>query len=153
MKLSPRISIDHVALLHSVGSHHELLHLLVQSFSNELDEITRSLVQNELVRQDTSKPTCVISGVAIPHLLVDSTALDDTRVALGVIPGGCTMRDTKVYAAFMVLSPQRKQMQHARALARIARVFSKDDFIGKLRTAVSPQQAFEMVQSKDQAVL
>jgi nitrogen PTS system EIIA component len=125
----------------------ELAGLLGQDDESiSVDEVHRILVDRERLRS-----TGVGSGVAIPHGKVPG--LEHLSLAVGVSKGGIDFEaaDGKPVYIFMALvAPVSSTGLHLKALARIARICSDDDFRKRMLSAKSDDEAYAVLISEDE---
>ena len=126
-----------------------------------LDELARLLSQNEepigaedfcrvLVERERLRSTGVGAGVAIPHGKVQG--LDHLALAVGLSRRGIDFdaADGQPVHIFMALAaPINSTGEHLKALARIARLCSDDDFRQRLLACTSDDEAYQLLISED----
>lgn len=151
-------------------------HLMLSHYLNpsliliERDSISKELFLNKLISQlcsvsELKEPTAVAqavwdrekegrtvleNGLAIPHARFEG--IDDIKACLGILPKGYEDPQEKltIQWVFLFLSPQEQFRNHLQMLARISRVFQDKAFLDELLRAESSEEAFSLLQSKEQ---
>ena len=113
--------------------------------------LDRSAILANLIAREETASTGIGHGVAVPHAY--TTGLDDMVLAVFRIPEGLdfdAIDGQPVHLAFILAGPRSSKQLHLKLLARIARLFSHDNFYEKIleargqREIVSTFKAAEM---------
>ena len=124
----------------------ELIDLLAENGSlTNRDEVLQSVLTREQTRS-----TGIGSGIAIPH--GKCSGVSELVMALGIAtePIEFDSIDGKpVYIVVLLVSPIDQTGPHIQALARISRLMLDEEFKAKLQNAKSPEEAYELIGTKE----
>ncbi|MEF9437527.1 MAG: PTS sugar transporter subunit IIA, partial [Candidatus Mariimomonas ferrooxydans] len=101
-----------------------------------------------LLREQT-RSTGIGSGVAIPH--GKCMAVNELVMAVGIAQEPidfASVDDKGVQIIILLVSPADQTGPHIQALAQISRLMLDDEFREKLANAKSPQEVYELLNSK-----
>jgi PTS system nitrogen regulatory IIA component len=143
-----RILVDRAGALPSkAAALHALAGLLGSAVSAPESEVLALLLEREQLQS-----TGIGDGVAIPH-----SALEHAEAQAGALllfPQGLdfdAIDGQPVHIVFGVVGPKRATGEHLRTLARISRLLRDEGTRKQLANAVSPEAAFELIESHDAA--
>jgi len=100
------------------------------------DGLDRSAILANLIAREETASTGIGHGVAVPHAY--TTGFDDMVLAFFRIPKGLdfdAIDGQPVYLVFILAGPRSSKHLHLKLLARIARLFSHDNFYEKILEA------------------
>lgn len=112
----------------------------------------REVVEKLLLEREALRSTGIGEGVAIPHCFVETAA--EQRAALLLCPTGVdfdAIDDKPVNIVVGVVGPKRAT-EHLRVLARVSRVLHDTDVRANLVRSADAEQAFALIQSRDQSL-
>lgn len=111
---------------------------------NEQDLVER------LLAREAEQSTGIGGGLAFPHAL--APGLEKTALVVGRVREGldfAALDSEPVDLVFLLLSPPNAESQHLRLLARLARIFTGEEMLEKLRSAKGPDELFRMLVDED----
>jgi len=117
--------------------------------ANKLLTDRDDVLQAVLGRENT-RSTGIGSGIAIPH--GKCNGVKDLVMSIGISRQGVDFQsiDGKpVHIVVLLVSPMDRTGPHIQALARISRLMLDEEFKNKLQNAVSAQELYELINSKE----
>ena len=143
-----RILVDREsALPNKAEALRALAGLLGGAVSAPAEEVLALLLEREQLQS-----TGIGDGVAIPHSALEHA--EGQAGALLLFPKGIdfdAIDGQPVHIVFGVVGPKRATGEHLRTLARISRLLRDESTRKQLANAESPQFAFDLIESHDQA--
>jgi len=111
----------------------------------EVDELVAKLIERENL-----STTGIGKGLAIPHASINS--IDETVIALGVVPGGVDFGSVDGKPAnliFMIIGSQSVPRHHIQILAKIVRLCKNKELIDKVRNGTDTKEVLETIRMMD----
>lgn len=151
MKLATMIDPARMVRLDRKASLTETLDRLAESLGHQ------SAGERELLRRAAQEqlPSQANEVAIIQYLVSEKAAPDGTVVALAVsplgipVPGPSPSTSPTIRALFLVESPQHLALDHARVVARLARLFTGKEFLAKALRCTTNQDLFRVVSEED----
>jgi len=122
----------------------EFFGLAAAALSSEVG-ITPTRLHELLMSRETASSTVIAPGLAIPHVLIDTTSA--FHLLIGRCRGGIAFPGQResVHALFVLLRSPEERNFHLRALAAIAQVVQAPDFEPRWLTADGPEDLRSIV--------
>lgn len=153
MKLKEFISSDWIVPhLGEPAGKSELFEVLLTQFAQEFGDAARTNAVEALQRRESQGTTGIGNGVALPHATVVAPGFSRTRIYLGVSPEGIDFQaldDQPVNVVFLIISSEDDVKRHIGILARIARLFTSPEFIGKLCKSTEAEEIYRLIVEED----
>jgi len=145
MSLETLLGRDAVITDLKVSSKKHLMQELA-SLAAERSDIDKDVIYSALVERERLGATSVGDGVAIPHArLPNLETVSGVFVRLHQAIDYDAADEQPVDLVFLLLAPEAANAEHLRALAKISRVFRKEDFRESLRGADGGDALFMML--------
>ena len=150
MKLSNLLSPELIKIplesQNKEGVIRELVDVLAQNGKvTDSDSVLEAVLEREKVMS-----TGVGQGIAIPHGKTESAT--GVVAAMGISPGDIDFQaidEQPVHIVFLLLAPPYETGLHLKALSRVSRLLSKEDFREKLLRASSPEEAMQFIRDEE----
>ena len=126
----------------------ELIDLLISE--HEISMRDRDEIIDAVITRERSISTGVGEGVAIPHGSIE--CVDEIVGCIGISPHGIdfdSFDGDPVYIVLLLLVPKTSFGKHIKTLAHIARTLSKPGVRDSIRSAESPGQVFELIETAE----
>jgi PTS system fructose-specific IIC component len=148
MGIAEYLKPENIVLGIGKNTREEVFHILASTLasskllkSGEVDTLVQKLEEREAL-----STTGVGEGIAIPHASLDT--IDDTAIALGVVPDGVDFQSVDGKPAdvvFMIVGSQKVPRQHIQILAKIVRLCRNKDLMKTVRTSSSRDEVLESI--------
>jgi len=136
-----------ITTLHDVGDLKSLFDTLVDRVTNIFPAMPREETVEELLERETSFPTVLGHGVAVPHAF--SGALDARVCAVARVPEGMRFSQREgeepVTLVFLLISPQGDPEGHLATLAEIARLVIQPQVRERLKEVEAPLEVVRTI--------
>ena len=112
--------------------------------------LDRNVVLEAVLMREQTRSTGIGSGIAIPH--GKCNGVKELIMAIGIAPDPVDFDsiDNKPVSIIVLLaSPQDRTGPHIQALARISRLMLDNDFKNRLEKAVTPEDVYELISTKE----
>jgi CBS domain containing-hemolysin-like protein len=106
-----------------------------------------------VIQRETSMPTGIGSGIAIPHARIES--IKNVALAFGRSKAGVDFKSpdqTPAHLIFLILCPIHDEGAQVRTLAQIARVMTKAETRQALLEAATPEQICDLIRQAEAAM-
>ena len=126
----------------------ELRDLLISE--HEVSMRDRDEIIEAVFTRERSISTGVGEGVAIPHGSIE--CIDEIIGSIGISRNGIdfdSFDGEPVYIVLLLLVPKTSFGKHIKTLAHIARTLSKSGVRDMIRSADSPEQVFELIETAE----
>jgi PTS system nitrogen regulatory IIA component len=123
---------------------------LAAQVAARLPTVNEQEVLDRLLVREAQQSTGIGSGLALPHAMVPG--LEKTLLIVGRTREGldfAALDGEPVDLLFLLLSPPDSEAQHLRLLARLARIFTVEEVLEKLRGAKGPEELLRMLRDED----
>ena len=108
-------------------------------------------VVGKLMEREKLMSTGIKDGFAIPHCFTEQLGIPLMMIAMLKTPVDYQALDEKqVKIVFLLLGPQRSQGIHLKALARLARLMSKDEFLKELSQSKDPADFYKSLKAEEE---
>ncbi len=116
----------------------------------------RGLIQSEdkikrlFIKRENVQSTAIGRGTAIPHIF--SEEFQHFTIGLAIIRNGMEFKapdNEPVYAVFLIMSDERSVGQHLKTLAYIARLAQDSEFVDRIRTTASAEEALSVLREAE----
>lgn len=112
--------------------------------------LSSDIVLEALLEREKLGTTGVGGGVALPHARLDGlSAIRGAFARLETASPFEAVDDQPVDLVFLLLAPKEAGADHLKALARVSRLFRKNDIREKLRKATSAEALFALLMDQD----
>jgi len=148
MGIAEYLKLDNIVLGIPKQSRSEVFQTLASKLAESKlleDGQVADLVQ-KLEEREALSTTGVGEGIAIPHASLDS--IDDTAIALGVVPDGVDFQSVDNKPAdvvFMIVGSQKVPRQHIQILAKIVRLCRNKEIMKTVRNSSSRDEVLEAI--------
>jgi len=151
MKIAEFISAKEIVIgmkaTDKAGSLKELLDVLKsRGLLEESEKVLSTLIEREKLGS-----TGIGQGIAVPHAKTDQ--VKNLVCALGISSRGIdfdSLDGEPVHIVFLVLAPSGATGVHLKALAKIARLLKDKVFRNSLRSAKTPEEAYQIVKEDEE---
>jgi fructose-specific phosphotransferase system IIA component len=146
-KLSNLLAPSRIRIELKARKKEEALAELLDLLESEGKIPDRQAVLEALLEREKLAPTGIGSGVAIPHVFVES--LSETLVALGMKRKGIGFNSIDRKPArliFLILGPENQAAGHLQLLSRMARYLRIPEFRSALLSARDPQEVLGVIE-------
>lgn len=112
--------------------------------------VDRNIVLDAVLARERTRSTGIGSALAVPH--GKCKGVKELVMAIGIAhePIDFASVDEKpVTIVILLVSPDNQTGPHIQALARISRMMLDEKFKQKLEKAISPEEVYELVSSKE----
>ena len=150
MQISELLNSERIAAQQDSSSKKRSLEILSELLGSALSDFTEGEIFDSLIGRERLGSTGLGAGVALPHGRVNG--LREPIGALAVLRQGIDFDaiDSKpVDLLFALLVPEESTDEHLQILARLAAMFSDQDFCMRLRDCRDSDQCFELVNNWD----
>ncbi|MDH3211832.1 MAG: PTS sugar transporter subunit IIA [Myxococcales bacterium] len=127
-----------------------LLKALSGEVAARLSAVDAAALYDQLLAREAEQSTGIGGGLALPHATVaglEQPLLVVGRTREGVDFAAPDSRPVDLF--FLLLSPPGAEAQHLRVLARLARIFAREERVERLRSATGPEALFQMLLDED----
>jgi PTS system nitrogen regulatory IIA component len=152
MRLTELLTPARVRTELDTADKHGALSALAALLAGDDDHTRTQRVLAALLEREELASTGVGSGVAIPHGQLD---IDDVRMALAISPEGVpfeTVDGAPVHILAAIVGPKAALGAQLRLLARTACLLRDQGIRARLRGAVSPADALEVMAQEEMAL-
>lgn len=128
----------------------ELLKALAARLAARCPTLDEGELRDRLLAREAQQTTGVGGGLALPHATVPG--LEATVLVVGRAGEGLDFDapdSEPVDLLFLLLSPPESQTLHLRLLARLARIFSGESLLERLRGATGPKEVVRLLREED----
>lgn len=144
MKLSELIEEKCIAVALRPAPKEEIIREMVNLAARSARVIDSDVVYRSAIEREKQGSTGIGGGVAIPH--AKSAGVTELVAALGICPAG-TDFDSKdggpVYVVFFIEAVPNNPGPHIQALAKIAFLVNKTDFVETVRKCRTPAEVHQ----------
>jgi PTS system fructose-specific IIC component/PTS system nitrogen regulatory IIA component len=112
----------------------------------------RAEIIEALEARESKMSTGIAKGIALPHATVEG--IECLKGVLGISRGGIdydSLDGHPVYLVFMLLAPPGGSEYHLQALQRLALLIADKEFVQRLSTASSPEEAQSVLAEFDKS--
>ncbi|MFC1724100.1 PTS sugar transporter subunit IIA [candidate division KSB1 bacterium] len=150
MKLTDILNVSCIKIPLKAANKEEVLEELVAILC-ESDKIRdRSVVLEAVKEREKTLSTGLENGIAIPH--GKSSGVTNLVASFGISTEGIdfdSIDGEKSYIFFMLVNPEGPAGPHVKALSRISRVLSKEQFRQKLLNAESSEEIHDLIKEEE----
>lgn len=150
MQITQYLRPERIACQQDSSSKKKSLELLGGLLANALPEFSDGEIFDSLIGRERLGSTGLGHGVALPHGRI--VGLREPIAALAILKQGVdfdAIDHKPVDLLFALLVPEESTDEHLKILARLAEMFSKQDFCTKLRGCNDADQCFELISHWD----
>lgn len=128
------------------GSKKRTLEQIAQCITRDVPTLDREDLFRRLMARERLGSTGIGGGIAIPHCRLDNcTGTIGALITLAQPLPFDAIDDQPVDIIFALLAPEEAQDSHLKTLSSLAKMFSIDDNVVKLRDAQNDTELFEAV--------
>ena len=150
MKLTDILEVSCIKIPLESTNKEEVLEELVNILCDSEKIIDKSMVLQAVKEREKTLSTGLENGIAIPHgksagvtSLVASFGISREGIVFDSIDG------EKSFIFFMLVNPEGPAGPHVKALSRISRVLSKEQFRQKLLNAESSEEIHNLIKEEE----
>jgi PTS system nitrogen regulatory IIA component len=150
MRISGILQPERIVCQHDSSSKKRSLELLSTLLANALPGFASGEIFDSLVGRERLGSTGLGKGVALPHGRLSS--LKEPIAAMAILRHGTdfdAIDGKPVDLLFALLVPEESTDEHLQILARLAALFSNQEFCEKLRSCNDSDQCFELVNNSE----
>ncbi len=150
MKLTEILTIPRIDLELEGESKNELIERLVDLVVRDLDGVEKAPVLEAVLTREDLMSTGVGNGVAIPHGKTE--AVESLVAAFGRCPEPVdydALDGLPVTLVFLLVGPEDAAGPHIKALSRISRLLSYEEFRTRLNEATTPHEILEAITEEE----
>lgn len=134
-----------------VSSKKELINVLVNSLSNELDAELIETVRTSVFERENVMSTGVGKQLAIPHCKNSSVSKNYAAFALLKEPLDFDSIDGEpVKMVFLLVGPNTKNGDHIKLLSRISRLMNSNSFRDKVMQCTTKEEIYEAFKTEEE---
>lgn len=134
-----------------VSSKKELINVLVNSLSNELDAELIETVRTSVFERENVMSTGVGKQLAIPHCKNSSVSKNYAAFALLKEPLDFDSIDGEpVKMVFLLVGPNTKNGDHIKLLSRISRLMNSNSFRDKVMQCNTKEEIYEAFKTEEE---
>jgi len=146
MHITDLISEHRICHNASAGSKKRALELLSELIVEGSEQMTPQRVFDQLIERERLGSTGLGHGVAIPHCRTEgSEAALGALIKLEQPIDFDTLDGSQVDLLFALVVPAESTDEHLKILSHLAQLFSDSELRGRLRSAQSNQELFELI--------
>ena len=150
MKLSNLLSPDLIKIPLESKDKEGVIREMVDVLSKNGKVIDPEAVLEAVLEREKVMSTGVGQGIAIPHGKTESVT--GVVAALGISPDDIDFQaidEQPVHIVFLLLAPPYETGLHLKALSRVSRLLSKEEFREKLLQASNAEEAMRFIQEEE----
>jgi PTS system nitrogen regulatory IIA component len=150
MQISPLLDTGRIACKQRSSSKKRSLEMLGALLTADLPDFADNEIFNSLISRERLGSTGLGNGVALPHGRIDG--LKEPLGALLTLDEGIdfdAVDHKPVDLLFALLVPEQSTDDHLQILARLAEMFSNQDFCARLRECVDSRECLNLIHNWD----
>lgn len=151
MNLYSLLNLNCIFPMLDVSSKKELINVLVNSLSNELDAELIETVRTSVFERENVMSTGVGKQLAIPHCKNSSVSKNYAAFALLKEPLDFDSIDGEpVKMVFLLVGPNTKNGDHIKLLSRISRLMNSNSFRDKVMQCNTKEEIYEAFKTEEE---